>query len=224
MRILLSTALCAGPLAACDTGPQFSASVTRMATVSLEIEDTIVLNTPVSIDLRGTRREDLAVELTLTVTASSADVAEREAERIEIAVSRSGSEIQFGVGGIDGAFVQRVSGTYSLEGPRDMNARLISGGATVLVDGLGRRPCDRDRRECSGPGRRGRRRDSRRERKRDRRDRCIRRDDDGRLRAKRLRRTSPTEPAQCPGARRRAGRLPPHQSSRAPGADSGPRL
>lgn len=121
---------------ACDSGPQFSASVTRMATVGLESGDTIVVNAPISVDLQGTLRTDLEVELELTVTASSADVAEAEAKRIEIAVSRRDREIIFGIGGIDPDRVQRVSGTYTVIGPIDLDARVVSGGSSVSVDGL----------------------------------------------------------------------------------------
>ena len=121
----------------CETGPRFSSSVTRTATVRLDVEDTMVVNAPISIALRGaSRRNAIEVELELTVTASSADTAERAAEGVEIAVSRRDREVVFGVGGIDGERVQGVSGTYTITGPRDLDARVVGTGVSVSVEDL----------------------------------------------------------------------------------------
>lgn len=123
--------------AACDTGPQFSSTVTRKVTVSLGTEDTVVVNAPVSIELLGSRgRSALEVELELTVTASSADTAERAAKGVKVAVSRRDREVVLGVGGIDEQRVQGVSGTYTINAPRDLNARVTGTGKSVSVENL----------------------------------------------------------------------------------------
>lgn len=113
-------------------GDQASASRTLESSYALGTEAAIFIQSVVPIAVIGERRDDLALVVEATVTASAADVAERalDAWAPEVDVESSPGTVIYVIGhGSEG----NLSGTAEVRIPRDMDLRVLSSNGDALV-------------------------------------------------------------------------------------------
>ena len=128
-----SLALAFGPLG-CEVGPTAAASGVLTSTVTLDrFDEALVVDSVLPVAVIGARRSDVLVEVELTITASSAEVAERALAAYAIQVEGSGgTRVITAAGPSQG----RASGLLRIEAPRDLPLEVSSKGGSARVEGM----------------------------------------------------------------------------------------
>ncbi|MBK6687668.1 MAG: hypothetical protein IPG45_24555 [Deltaproteobacteria bacterium] len=128
------SAVLAVALGGCNSGPVASANRVLTATVALSNETALIVNAPVAIELRGARRLDqIIVRAEVTITASSADTAERQAAALTLVEERVAADRVLRLT-LPGS-TDDTTGKITLEVPADLDLG-INGGATIDASGM----------------------------------------------------------------------------------------
>ena len=121
---------------ACTLGPQYTADRSISEAIALGDEPVLVIDSILPVDFRGARRRsDIQVDIEATLTASSAETAEKMAAALTLEHSSSddGSTLTLTLAPPAKGF---IAGTIVIAAPSDLHVQIIERGGAVRVDGL----------------------------------------------------------------------------------------
>lgn len=115
---------------ACDSGASFTETRSFTSTVTIGNATRLQVDVLVPLVIVGERRDDVVVELDLSVTASATDVAQRALDAWTLGEGNEGGTAFVVVGPPSDGF---LGGSAVVRAPRDVDLRILQRGGTVGV-------------------------------------------------------------------------------------------